>query len=232
MRITEGQLRRIIRESLEDEFRERLLARKKYYDDLAAQPLPYREGDRIVIRDRPWTGKVNNIPAIIEPGIELKVLRIISTTSGEFAFTDPAVLQVPESVVRMMKLKHDTIPVEPGDTAIISGAQIRNVRRLVESPLRRMVRESSEESQQNRFTDKEHRLAARLVDRLNDAVYDIANARIKKDGHFLTRDEAEEYFQTLFRALPPGPFKSLEDLRAAHSEFTDILMRRAGGGHK
>lgn len=135
MRITESTLRRIIRESLENEFRERLLARKKYYDDLAAQPLPYREGNRIVIRDRPWTGKVNNIPVTIEPGIELKVLRIMSTTSVEFAFTESCDVHVPESVVRMMKLENDTITVEPGDTAIISGAQIRNARRLVESPL-------------------------------------------------------------------------------------------------
>jgi len=104
--------------------------------------------------------------------------------------------------------------------------------RITEVQLRRIVRESLAESQQNRFTDKEHRLAARLVDRLNDAVYDIANKRIKQDGHFLTRDEAEEYFQTLFDALPPGPFPTLEDLRAAHSEFTDILMQRADGGHK
>ena len=89
-----------------------------------------------------------------------------------------------------------------------------------------LTNESAGQMQQ-RFTDREHRLAARLVDRLNDAVYDIANKRIKQDGHFLTRDEAEEYFQTLFDALPPGPFKSLEDLRAAHSEFTDVLMRRA-----
>lgn len=89
-----------------------------------------------------------------------------------------------------------------------------------------LTNESAGQMQQ-RFTDAQHRLAARLVDRLNDAVYDIANKRIKQDGHFLTREEAEEYFQTLFDALPPGPFESLEDLRAAHSEFTDILMRRA-----
>ena len=98
--------------------------------------------------------------------------------------------------------------------------------RITQGQLKRMVREAVTQAQ-NRFSDKEHRLAARLVDRLNDAIYDIANKRMKQDGHFLTRDEAEEYFQTLFDALPPGPFKSLEDLRAAHSEFTDILMRRA-----
>ena len=142
MRITESQLRRIIRESMSDEFRERLLARKKHYDDLAAQPLPYREGDLIVVGDRRWTGTVNDIPALIEPGTELEVLRITSTTSGEFALTEPAVLQVPDSVIRMMNLKHDTIAVEPGDTIIISGAQIRNVRGLVESSLRRIIREA------------------------------------------------------------------------------------------
>ena len=142
MRITESQLRRIIRESLADEFRERLLARKKHYDDLAAQPLPYREGDLIVVGDRRWTGTVNDIPALIEPGTELEALRITSTTSGEFALTEPAVLQVPDSVIRMMNLKRDTIAVEPGDTIIISGAQIRNVRGLVESSLRRIIREA------------------------------------------------------------------------------------------
>jgi hypothetical protein len=104
--------------------------------------------------------------------------------------------------------------------------------RITENQLRRIIRESLEESQQNRFTDKEHRLAARLIDRLNDAIYDIANERVKQDGHFLTRDEAEEYFQTLFDAMPSGPFKSLEELRAAHSEFTDVLMRRAGDSYK
>ena len=210
MRITEARLRTIIRESLADQFRSELLARKKYYDDLAKQPLPYKEGDTITPSGKSWVGTVRGIPVIIEPGTDLSVLALPSPTDGEFKLLEPATLQVTETAVRMMRLTEDTLDVSPEDTIRIQGAQLRNV-------------------QQNRFTDKEHRLAARLVDRLNDAVYDIANKRIKRDGHFLTPGEAEEYFQTLFGALPPGPFKSLDDLRAAHSEFTDILMQRAGG---
>ena len=210
MRITEGALRRMVRESLEDEFRERLLARKKHYDDLARQPLPYEAGDTITPSGKTWVGTVRGTPVIIEPGTSLNVITLASPTDGEFKLLEPATLQVTETAVRMMRLSEDALAVSPEDTIRIQGAQLRNV-------------------QQNRFTDAQHRLAARLVDRLNDAVYDIANKRIKQDGHFLTRDEAEEYFQTLFDALPPGPFKSLEELRAAHSEFTDILMRRAGG---
>lgn len=206
MKITETGLRIIIRESLADQFREELLARKKYYDDLARQPLPYEAGDTVTPSDKSWVGTVRGIPVIIEPGTMLKVLTLTSSTDGEFTLLEPATLQVTERAVRMMRLSEDTLHVEPGESIRIQGAQLRNM---------------------NRFTDREHRDAARLVDRLNDAVYDIANKRIKQDGHFLTRDEAEEYFQALFDALPPGPFASLEDLRAAHSEFTDILMQRA-----
>lgn len=99
--------------------------------------------------------------------------------------------------------------------------------RSTEARLRQIIREAVRHAQ-NRFTDKEHRLAARLVDRLNDAVYDIANERIKRDGHFLTPEEAEEYFQDQIIKQGMGDhFDSLATLRAAHSEFTDILMRRA-----
>ena len=99
--------------------------------------------------------------------------------------------------------------------------------RITESQLRQIIREAIRHTQ-NRFTDREHRLAARLVDRLNDAVYDIANERIKRDGHFLTPEEAEEYFQDQFIKQGMGDhFDSLATLRAAHSEFTDILMQRA-----
>jgi len=101
--------------------------------------------------------------------------------------------------------------------------------RITSRHLRQLIREAVEHTQ-NRFTDREHRLAARLVDRLNDAVYDIANERIKRDGHFLTPEEANEFFHALFDEMGMMKhFDSLEDLRAAHSEFTDILMQRAGG---
>ena len=99
--------------------------------------------------------------------------------------------------------------------------------RINEARLRQIIREAIRHTQ-NRFTDKEHRDAARLIDDLNDAVYDIANKRITKDGHFLTPDEAEAHFQDQFIKQGMGDhFSSLETLRAAHSEFTDILMRGA-----
>lgn len=99
--------------------------------------------------------------------------------------------------------------------------------KITEAQLRTIIREAVRHAQ-NRFTNREHRLAARLVDRLNDAVYDIANERIKRDGHFLTPEEAETHFQDQFVKQGMGDhFSSLETLRAAHSEFTDILMRRA-----
>ena len=210
MRITEALLRQIIRESLADEFRAQLLARKKHYDELAKQPLPYKEGETIIVGNpKPWVGTARGIPVSIEPGTKLSVLALPSPTDGEFKLLEPATLQVTETAVRMMRLTEDTLDVSPEDTIRIQGAQLRNI-------------------QQNRFTDREHRLAARLVDRLNDAVYDIANERIKRDGHFLTPEEAEEYFQDQFIKQGMGDhFDSLATLRAAHSEFTDILMRRA-----
>ena len=131
MKITESKLRRIIRESIADEFRAQLLARKKHYDDLAAQPLPYEEGDLISVRGERWTGVFKGTPVVIEPGTDLDVLAINSTTSGDFTPTEPITLQVPEIAVRMLRLESDTIDVEPGDVIRISGAQIRNVRRLV-----------------------------------------------------------------------------------------------------
>ena len=209
MRITEARLRTIIRESLADQFRSELLARKKYYDDLAKQPLPYKEGDTITPSGKSWVGTVRGIPVIIEPGTDLNVLTLPTPTDGEFTLLEPTTLQVPETAVRMMRLSEDTLYVDPGEAIRIQGAQLRNI-------------------QQNRFTDREHRLAARLIDDLNDAVYNIANERIKRDGHFLTPEEAEEYFQDQFIKQGMGDhFDSLATLRAAHSEFTDILMRRA-----
>lgn len=209
MRITGSQLRRIIRESLADEFRAQLLARKKHYDDLARQPLLYKEGDTVRPKEKPWVGTARGIPVIIEPGTSLSVLALLSPTDGKFGLLEPATLQVPETAVRMMRLSEDTLDVSPEDTIRIQGAQLRNT---------------------YRFTDAQHRRAARLVDDLNDAVYDIANKRITKDGHFLTPEEAEEHFQDQFIKQGMGDhFDSLADLRAAHSEFTDILMRRAGG---
>lgn len=97
---------------------------------------------------------------------------------------------------------------------------------ITETNLRKIIREAVRHTQ-NRFTDSEHRLASRLVDRLNGAVYDIAIERIKRDGHFLTPEEANEFFHAMFDEMGMMKhFDSLEDLRAAHSEFTDILMQR------
>jgi len=163
--------------------------------------------------------------------IIIDVPKVLSsfTGSGRYDWT-PAMRPIIESGFPLYNM--DMKPVSPG--MILQAMKDAEGKpkvndfdqKMSEGNLGQLTNESAGQMQQ-RFTDREHRLAARLVDRLNDAVYDIANKRIKQDGHFLTRDEAEEYFQTLFDALPPGPFESLEDLRAAHREFTDILMRRA-----
>lgn len=125
MRITEGQLRRITNETMSDEFRARLLARKKYYDELAKKPLPYDVGDIITV-GKSWTGTSHGIPVIIEPGTNLNVLKLRSTTDGDYTLTVPTTLQVPNSAVTMMGLTYDTIEVEPGEIIRIQGAQLRN----------------------------------------------------------------------------------------------------------
>lgn len=100
--------------------------------------------------------------------------------------------------------------------------------RITESQLRRIIREEIEEHAP-RFTPKQHRLASHLIDQLNDAAMDIAIDRVKRDNHFLTPDEANELFHVLFDEMGMGQhFATLEALRAAHSEFLDILMRARG----
>lgn len=97
--------------------------------------------------------------------------------------------------------------------------------RITEGQLRRVIREELEEHAP-RFTPEQHRLASRLIDQLNDAAMDIAIDRVKRDDHFLTPEEANELFRVLFDEMGMGRhFATLEDLRAAHSEFLDILMR-------
>lgn len=198
----------------------RLLATKKHYDDLAAQPLPYRPGVIIQVGDVPWKGTVGNIPVTIDPGTQLEVQQIGSTTDVDFSPAETLILQIPNSVIRMLGLDSDTIEVEPGETIRVRGAQLRNAQ--MNAP---MIREAAEEHAP-RFTPKQHRLASRLIDQLNDAAMDIAIDRVKRDDHFLTPEEANVLFRVLFDEMGMGKhFDTLEDLRAAHSEFLDILMR-------
>jgi len=97
--------------------------------------------------------------------------------------------------------------------------------RITEAQLRRIIREELEEHAP-RFTSKQHRLASHLIDQLNDAAMDIAIDRVKRDDHFLTPEEANVLFHVLFDEMGMGKhFDTLEDLRAAHSESLDILMR-------
>ncbi len=131
MRITEARLRTVIRETLANQFREELLARKKYYDDLARQPLPYKEGATVRVNDTTWVGTVRGIPVIIEPGTILNVLALPSTTDGAFTLQEPATLQVTETAVRMMQLSEDALYVEPGETIRIQGAQLRGARQII-----------------------------------------------------------------------------------------------------
>ena len=125
MRITERQLRQIIRETMNDELRARLLARKKHYDNLAKKPLHYDEGEIITV-GKPWTGTTQGIPVIIEPGTKLEVLEIASTTDGNFRLTEPTTLRIPDGAVRIMGLTYDTLEVESDAIIRIQGAQIRN----------------------------------------------------------------------------------------------------------
>jgi hypothetical protein len=97
--------------------------------------------------------------------------------------------------------------------------------RITEGQLRRIIMEEIEENAP-RFAPTQHRLASHLIDQLNDAAMDIAIDRVKRDNHFLTPEEADALFHVLFDEMGMGQhFDTLEDLRAAHSEFLDILMR-------
>lgn len=97
--------------------------------------------------------------------------------------------------------------------------------RITEGQLISLIREVLEEHA-HRFTPEQHRLASRLIDQLNDAAMDIAIDRVKRDNHFLTPEEANELFHVLFDQMGMGKhFDTLEDLRAAHTESLDILMR-------
>ena len=100
--------------------------------------------------------------------------------------------------------------------------------RITEGQLRKVIREEIDD-QAPRFTPKQHRLASRLIDQLNDAAMDLAIDRVKRDNHFLTPDEANVLFNVLFDEMGMGRhFATLEALRAAHSESLDILMRARG----
>lgn len=125
MRITETQLRRIIREAMSDEFRERLFARKKYYDDLAKQSLPYDVGDIITV-GKVWTGIARGVSVDIRPGTKLEVLKLTSSTDGNFTLTTPTTLQIPVGARELLGLNDDMIVAEPGEIIRVQGAQLRN----------------------------------------------------------------------------------------------------------
>jgi len=115
---------------MSDEFRAQLLARKKFYDDWAKKPLHYEVGATIAPSNL-WKGTASigagpSVVVEIEPGTQLKVQEIRSTTDVDFTLAATTALQIPDTVVRMMGLPYDTITVAPDETIRVQGHQLRN----------------------------------------------------------------------------------------------------------